>query len=121
MRLKELREERNITQQQIAKAINTSQTNIGRWEKGTNEPASSYIILLANFFECSTDYLLGRSDDFGNVNVTQKNPPELSSEEKQLLDNFRSLPRQEKAQASEYVNYLAERRGNKQNKQAKHA
>ena len=118
MKLKELREERNLTQYQIAKAINTSQTNIGRWEKGSNEPTSGYIVSLANFFEVSTDYLLGRSDDFGNVVIQNKKSPELTSEEKELLKNYRSLPYQEKAQASEYVNFLAQRRGNKQNKNA---
>lgn len=43
-----------------------------------------------------------------------KKSPSLNSEEKQLLDNFRSLPRQEKAQALEYINHLAKQRGNKQ-------
>lgn len=109
MRLKELREEKNLTQNDIALAINTSRTNIGRWEKGLNEPASSHLIMLANYFECSIDYLLGREDDFGNVNISTA--PNLTKEENELLEDFRSLPRPEKAQASEYVHYLADRRG----------
>lgn len=60
MRLKELREERHLTQNDIAKEIKTSQTNIGRWEKELNEPAASFLIRLADFFQCSIDYLLGR-------------------------------------------------------------
>lgn len=118
MRLKELREEQNLSQDDVAKAINTSQRNIGRWENGSNEPTANFVIRLANFFECSIDYLLGRSDDFGNVVIQNKKSPELTSEEKELLKNYRSLPYQEKAQASEYVNFLAQRRGNKQNKNA---
>ena len=64
MRLKELREEKNLTQYEVARAIKTSQSNIGRWEKGLNEPAANYLILLADFFDVSIDYLLGRSDEF---------------------------------------------------------
>lgn len=70
MRLKELREERNLSQLDVANAIGTSQTNIGRWEKERNEPSSGYVIKLADFFEVTTDYLLGREDDFGNISVT---------------------------------------------------
>ena len=117
MRLRELREERNLTQDDVAKAIKTSRTNIGRWEKELNEPGANLIIDLANFFQCSTDYLLGRSDDFGNVTVQQKSPSNLTPEEQKLLDDFRSLPRSERNQASEYVHYLAHRRGT-QNKNA---
>lgn len=49
MRLKELREERNLSQLDVANAIGTSQTNIGRWEKDKNEPSSGYVIKLADF------------------------------------------------------------------------
>ena len=63
MRLLELREERNLTQTDVANAIKTSRTNIGRWEKGLNEPTANYLVLLANYFDVSIDYLLGLEDD----------------------------------------------------------
>ena len=65
MRLKELRLEKNLTQTELAKAINTSQRNIGRWENGLNEPTSSFVMQLATYLEVSADYLLGLEDDFG--------------------------------------------------------
>ena len=92
MRLKELREERNLSQLDVANAIDTSQTNIGRWEKERNEPSSGYVIKLADFFEVSTDYLLGREDDFGNVAVNTN--ADLTEDEKKILTTFRSLPPQ---------------------------
>lgn len=64
-RLKELRLERGLSQQQLAKQIETTQSNIGRWENGTNEPTASQLIKLANYFDCSIDFLVGRVDDFG--------------------------------------------------------
>ena len=107
MRLKELREERDLTQDEIATAIETSRTNIGRWEKGLNEPSASHIVKLANFFECTTDYLLGVEDDFGNVTV--RGDFALNAEEKELLENFRALVKTEKKQVSQYVGFLVQK------------
>lgn len=111
MRLLELREEKKLTQDDVAKAINTSRTNIGRWEKGLNEPSSSLIVQLADFFQCSTDYLLGRSDDFGNViiNVPKSKTAELSPDGQELMSIFDSLAPEYQAQILEYARYFAER------------
>ena len=87
MRIRELRIEKGITHRQLAESIHTGVTNIARWERELVEPSSSYIIALSNYFECSTDYLLGRSDDFGNVNTNA----DLSSEESEIIETFRSL------------------------------
>jgi transcriptional regulator with XRE-family HTH domain len=117
MRLKALREERNLTQNEVATAISTNQRNIGRWEKGENEPSASFIVSLADFFEVSTDYLLGREDDFGNVIVAGSSPrDEMTADERTLLADFRTLPDGERAQALAYVEYLAEKRGAKTKK-----
>ena len=64
-RLKELRQERGLSQTELAKAIDTAQPNITRWENGINDPTSTQLTKLADFFGCSTDFLLGREDDFG--------------------------------------------------------
>ena len=92
MRLKELREERHLTQNDIAKEIKTSQTNIGRWEKELNEPAASFLIRLADFFQCSTDYLLGREDDLGNITIKTEKPAPLPQDEQEFLTMYRALP-----------------------------
>lgn len=64
-RIKELRLERGLSQQQLAKQIETTQSNIGRWENGINEPTASQLIKLADYFDCTIDFLVGRVDDFG--------------------------------------------------------
>ena len=61
-RIKELRKEKNISQQALADAIGVSQKAIDFWEKGINEPKACYIVALASFFNVSTDYLLGIED-----------------------------------------------------------
>lgn len=101
LRLKELREEKGLTQKEIATAINTSQTNIARWEKGNNEPSYIYLVKLSDYFNCSLDYIAGvESEDFQSsknaapvphsANVAAM-PGTLSDDEKELLKVFRGL------------------------------
>ena len=58
-RIKQLRMERNLSQQEVSNAICVSQRSISSWESGKNEPKASYIIKLAKFYDVSADYLLG--------------------------------------------------------------
>ena len=111
-RLKELRAENGVTQTQLAEKIGLSHGCIAMLEVEKRAPTGNTLSLLADFFGCSVDYLLGREDDFGNVATPGV---ELPADEQELLTNFRTLPREEKVQARSYVRYLAERRapGNK--------
>ena len=61
-RIKELRLEKGISQSTLGKAIGVSQKAVDNWERGINEPKSSYIVLLADYFDVTADYLLGRKD-----------------------------------------------------------
>ena len=110
MRLKELRSEKNLTQAEVAEAIGTSQRNIGRWENESNEPTADFILRLANFFECSVDYLLGREDDFGNITVKTADSFQVSEDEQALVNLYRLLSKVEKVQVTEYTKYLVERK-----------
>lgn len=57
-RLKELRQERNLSQTALAQIIGVSQKAIDYWERAINEPKATYIIRLADYFDISADYLL---------------------------------------------------------------
>lgn len=61
-RLKELRAEKNISQNQLAILTGISRTTYANYEQGTREPSIDIIILLCNFFDVSADYLIGRTD-----------------------------------------------------------
>lgn len=52
-RIKELRIEKNLSQSKLAEAIGVSQKAIDFWERSINEPKSSYIIKLVEFFNMS--------------------------------------------------------------------
>ncbi|EIP8069385.1 helix-turn-helix transcriptional regulator [Enterococcus faecalis] len=61
-KLKELRSKANISQTTLAKEIGVTTRQIQRYESGENEPKLSQAILLADYFDVSLDYLVGRSD-----------------------------------------------------------
>ena len=107
MKIKELREEKQISQKVLAVAIGTSQRNIGRWENGENEPSYSQLVKLADFFQVSLDYLVGREDDFGNIVVPGQSTDQLTAKEKRLLKAFGSLPDIEKNKLIEDAEFYA--------------
>lgn len=86
----ELRKERGLSQKAVADAVGISQSTIAKIEINRNEATASTIRKLADFFGVSSDYLLGRTDDFGAV-ATPANVPTLTAKEKKLLDNFREM------------------------------
>ena len=61
-RLKELRTEKNLSIEKLSKLIDISNATICRWENGLNDIKSDELIIVAQFFEVSTDYLLGLED-----------------------------------------------------------
>ncbi len=63
-KIRELREERGISMMALANAIGVSDTAVCKWENEVSEPKLSYIARLADFFGCSADYLVGRSDEY---------------------------------------------------------
>ncbi len=63
MRLKELREQKNESQQKLAMILNISQTMISRYEKGQAYPDIETLMAIAKHYNVSVDYLIGFSDD----------------------------------------------------------
>ena len=61
-RLRDLREDHDKTQQDIADVLGTSQTRYARYERGANELPLRHLLTLADYYGVSADYLLGRSD-----------------------------------------------------------
>ena len=61
-RLKELRIEKGLLQSDIAKIIDKSERTVGFYETGERDMNTETLAILADFFNCSIDYLLGKSD-----------------------------------------------------------
>lgn len=63
MRLKALRLERHLQQSDVSRIISCGQPLYSRYERGEREIPLSALIALADFYDVSLDYLVGRSDD----------------------------------------------------------
>ena len=61
-RIRDLREDHDKTQQEIADVLGTSQTMYARYERGANELPIRHLITLCKYYGVSADYLLGLSD-----------------------------------------------------------
>ena len=58
-KLKELRQENNVGQVELSKALNVSKGIISLWENGLREPKLSNLIAIAKYFKTSIDFLAG--------------------------------------------------------------
>lgn len=80
-RLKSLRKSNKVSQKDFAQALKVSQQTVASWEVGRTEPSNVALKEIADYFNVSTDYLLG------NRIVCET----FSDEEKQLVDDYRYL------------------------------
>ncbi len=62
-RIRDLREDKDLTQTQVAKILEMSQTGYSKYETGENDLPSSILIKLADFYNVSVDYILDRTSD----------------------------------------------------------
>ena len=90
--LRKLRMNKGISQQRLAEVIGTSQQSINKYENHNVEPDISTLILLADYFQVSVDYLIGHT-----VDETERQPKlELDKDESCLVLNYRQLSKDEK-------------------------
>ena len=62
-RVRELRKSKGLSQRAVGEAIGINERNYRKYEAGYSDPSASNIVKLANFFEVSTDYILGCTDN----------------------------------------------------------
>ena len=104
-RIKNLRETSNETQEELGKILNVSKATISKYENGTVEMSNDTLIKLANHFNVSTDYLLGRTNipDMLNepiqIAASMKNGLDISDmdeDEKKFINDFIAIARKKK-------------------------
>jgi transcriptional regulator with XRE-family HTH domain len=63
-KLKQLRNEKGISQKQAAEQMQMSRTCYANYEQGTREPSFDALRRICDFYDISADYLIGRSDSY---------------------------------------------------------
>lgn len=85
--LKELRAEKGISQQQLAKVLGISQQSVNKYENHKIEPDIATLVAIADYFAVSIDYLVGRVDPEDGTDPRL----ELSATESMLIEGYRNL------------------------------
>lgn len=105
-RLKLLRKELKKTQTDIANVLGITVSAYGNYELGQREPDNANLVKLARYFNVSTDYLLGLSDERSPKQFIQQSS-NLTSRESQLLSVFNSLSPSEQGEVLGFAKGLA--------------
>ena len=100
LKIKELRELKGYTQQELAEMLSRKKASICDWEKGRCEPSIFDLIKLADIYECSIDYLIGRENDFGIIESKNN----LTLDENELLTIYRKLDERKQNKLIGYAN-----------------
>ncbi len=85
-RIRDLKEDKDLKQSDIAKIINMSDKQYARYERGETDVPLQVAIALADFYKVSLDYIAGRTNDKRGLTRS-----ELSDEETELIKKYRSL------------------------------
>lgn len=85
-RLRDLKEDKDLKQSTVAKLINSSENQYGRYERGENDIPLEKALILADYYNVSLDYIAGRTND--KKGLTRS---EMSDVETELIKKFRSL------------------------------
>lgn len=90
--IRELRKEKKMSQSELGKFIGVSQTTVTAWETGRAEPSSTFVSKLADLFNVSTDYLLGRSDSKKEpyYELTDKEKKDIALQAEKLMEGIES-------------------------------
>ena len=96
--IRELRREMECTQNRLADILGVTQDSISLWETDKRIPDTQYIVAMANFFDVTTDYLLGLSDDVSGVKFGNEGKKKewLTEDERKVLALYRQMSPSEK-------------------------
>lgn len=99
LKIKQLRQEKNNTQRDIANLTGYRQTLVSKWENNEREPDITTLIRLAEYFNVSIDYLVGREEVKEKNNILESIP----ESRKHLVNEILSLS---DAEARDIENYI---------------
>ncbi|ABR48765.1 helix-turn-helix domain protein [Alkaliphilus metalliredigens QYMF] len=99
MRIRELRQELGMTQEELGRKINQTKSNVSKYETGTLEPNIQTLNLLSDIFDVSIDYLVGKSN-------IKKQDACIGAEMHELMNNLGNLSEESKKELEKYVQLL---------------
>lgn len=89
--LKELRDKRNVTQEELASSLSVKQQTVGKWENGITVPRQPMLIKIADYFHVSVNDLIYGESNPSQPPATPPSTPALTPQEQDLLRKYRVL------------------------------
>lgn len=105
-RLSYLQKKKNIPKQELADKIGVSRMSYYRYESGERSPTADILIALADCFQVSIDYLVGRSDMPTNTPEFLSRFTAKNDEERELLRIFRAMMASNQQSLLDYAQYM---------------
>jgi len=109
VRLRSIRKRRKLTQRELASKLNMSQSTIALYETGDRKPDPDTINKIADFFDVSTDYLLGRSDDPNPNKEEEVDIKKILEQKKKAHWDGRELTEEERRYLSRLIRVAIQR------------
>jgi transcriptional regulator with XRE-family HTH domain len=106
-RIKRLREDKGVRQEDVGKMFNVSKSAVSQWENDIRTPDMDIIIKLADYFDVSTDFLLGRTDD------PSPHPKPETIAAHRTDDPMSELPEEARRSVEEFIDYIYKKYGKK--------
>jgi len=102
-RLKKLREEKDLTQAQVAKILGVSRTTYTQYETGKSEPDLATVSKLAEIYETSVDFLLGKTDISTPIETiaAHHDGEDWTEEELEEIERFKEFVKMKRQQRNE--------------------
>ena len=110
--LKKLRLQNNLTLKELSKKVNIVTSTISCLENGKRQFTQEHLEILSKFFECSTDYLLGKTDNRNTIKVVAVDADGTMTEaQHQLLDATKGMTAEDLIEVNKYIDYLKSKKG----------
>lgn len=112
-RIAEQRKKKKLSQTKFAEKFGVGRSTIAMWETGDREPDAETIQKLADFFDVTTDYLLGRTDDPNPVNKDEADIKKILEQKEKAHFDGHPLTEEERRFISDMIRLAIRRQRNK--------
>lgn len=112
-RIRDLRREQNLSGEKLAKLIGTdvSRHTVSAWENGKNYPNIKTCFRLCEIFNCSMDYLLGRTDDRTPYDaIVDKETREKIEQGLLVITDAKDLDEEDRKQINDFVDFIRQKK-----------
>ena len=111
-RIKDLREEKNLTQIELSDIVGIDRTTISRLEKGERIPTLDHLQRLSKFFDCSFDYIMGTSNERKNkVQIVEISNAGVTKLQMEFLKKVEDLNVKDMEQVFDYIDFIKSKKG----------